>query len=452
MSDIYQGVTLEVFGEGWSMGPLSPAMKEDASLGLPEIDVAIEWTTLGEYLETLHRRGVSCNVASFVGATTLRIHEVGEGDRRPTPDELERMRGHVRRAMEEGAMGVASALVYAPAAYATTLELIELCEVASAYDGMYISHLRSEGDGLLEALDELITIARETGIRAEIYHLKAAGQANWPKLDAAVAKVEAARAEGLQITADMYTYAASATRIYALLPTWAQDGGFERAVERLQEEETRDRVAEYLEQHGRDPTKIRLIDVKSEALKPLIGKSIAEVAALRGATPAETIMDLIVEDHYPIGAVFFIMSEDNVRSEVRLPWVSFGSDGESLAPEGASLELMVHPRAYGNFARLLGRYVRDEKLIPLEEAIRRLTALPASNLKIRDRGRLTAGYYADVVVFDPDTIQDHATFESPHQLSSGMVHVFVNGVQVLAEGKHTGATPGRVVRGPGWAG
>jgi N-acyl-D-amino-acid deacylase len=452
MSDIYQGVTLEVFGEGWSMGPLSPDMKEDATASLSEIDVELDWTNLADYLETLERRGVSPNVASFVGATTLRIHEIGENDRPPTEVELGRMRELVRQAMEQGALGVGSSLVYAPAIYADTSELVALCEVAASYDGMYISHLRSEGDGLFEALDELITIARETGIRAEIYHLKAAGDRNWNKLDEAIARVEAARAEGMEITADMYTYPASSTHIYALLPAWAKNGGFEAAVERMKNPSDRRRIATYLDERGRKPENILIIDLQTEALKPLIGKTVAEVAELRASTPAETIMDLIVEDDSTVGAVFFIMSEDNVRKKLRLPWVSFGSDGESIAPEGNVLQSKTHPRSYGNFARLLGRYVRDEQLIPLEQAIHRLTALPAANLKIRERGALAEGYYADVVVFDPVTIQDHATFEEPHQLATGMAHVFVNGVQVLADGEHTGATPGRVVRGPGWTG
>jgi N-acyl-D-amino-acid deacylase len=452
MSDIVQGVTLEVFGEGWSMGPMSAAMKRDATSSLPEIDVEIDWTTLGEYLEILERRGVSTNVASFVGATTLRIHEIGEDDRPATEAELGRMRDLVRQAMEEGAMGVGSSLVYAPAIYSSTSELIALCQVAAEHGGMYVSHIRSEGDGLLEALDELLTIAREAGIRAEIYHLKAAGEDNWHLLDDVIARVEAVRAEGLEITADMYTYAASATRIYALLPAWARDGGFERAVERMKDPAARRRIAHHLEEHGRDPATIRLIDFKSEGLEPLIGKTVAEVAALRGTTPAETIMDLIVEDSSPVGAVFFIISEENVRKKIQVPWVSFGSDGESIAPEGEFLETVVHPRAYGNFARLLARYVRDEGLIPLEEAIRRLTSFPADNLGLRDRGRLAEGYFADVVVFDPAAVQDHATFEEPHRLATGMTHVFVNGVQVLEQGKHTGAKPGRVVRGPGWRG
>jgi len=452
MSDICQGVTLEVFGEGWSMGPLSPAMKQHGGLGVLGLEGEPTWTTLGEYLDTLERRGVSTNVASFVGATTLRIHEIGEEDRPPTPEELDRMRALVRQAMEEGAMGVGSSLIYAPAVFSDTPELIALAEVAAASGGMYISHIRSEGEQLLEALDELIGIARATGIRAEIYHFKAAGESNWQKLDEAIAKVEAARAEGLPITADVYAYPASGTQIYALLPAWAKDGGFAAALERMRNPSDRRRMVEYLDEHGRDPENIMLIDLHTEALRPLIGKTVAEVARMRGAPPSETIIDLILEDNYPISAVFFIMSEDNVRKKMRLPWVSFGSDGESMAPEGENLDTPTHPRTYGNFARVLGRYVRDEGLIPLGEAIRRMTALPAANLRLRDRGRIAEGFFADVVVFDPAAIQDHATFSNPHQLSTGVAHVFVNGARVLADGAHTGATPGRVVRGPGWTG
>jgi N-acyl-D-amino-acid deacylase len=452
MSDIHQGVTLEVFGEGWSMGPISPGMKQSGSLGILDVEDEIEWTTLGEYLETLERRGVSTNVASFVGATTLRLHEIGEEDRAPTPEELSRMQDLAHQAMREGAMGVGTSLIYAPAVYSETSELIALAEIAALYDGMYISHMRSEGDRLLEALDELITISRETGIRAEIYHLKAAGERNWHKLDDAIARVEAARGEGLPISANMYTYPASGTQIYSLLPAWAKDGGFEAALERLKNPEDRRKIAAYMDEYGRNPKNIMLIDLQTEELRPLIGKTVAEVAEMRGTTAWDTIMDLIVEDNYPVSAIFFIMSEDNVRKQIRLPWVSFGSDGESMAPEGENLETSAHPRTYGNFARLLGRYVRDEGLISLEEAIHRMTAMPAARLKIRERGSLTVGYHADVAVFDPETIIDHATFEEPHQLATGMVHVFVNGVQVLADGEHTGATPGRVVRGPGWTG
>jgi N-acyl-D-amino-acid deacylase len=420
----------------------------------------IAWTTLGEYLEYLAKRGVSTNVASFVGATTVRIHELGYANRPPSEPELERMRGLVRQAMEEGALGVGSSLIYAPAFYARTDELVELCKVAAQYGGMYISHMRSEGNRLLEAVDELIAIARQAGIPAEIYHLKAAGRANWPKIVEVIRKVDAARAEGLRITADMYTYTAGATGLDAAMPPWVQEGGYKAWAGRLKDPAIRRRVKremttptdewENLLLAAGTPDNVLLVGFKNEALKPLTGKTLSQVAAMRGASPEETAMDLVIEDGSRVGTVYFLMDERNVAKEIALPWVSFGSDAESMAPEGDFLKSNTHPRAYGNFARLLGKYVRDEKTIPLEEAIRRLTSLPASNLQIERRGRLAAGQYADVVLFDPARIQDHATFESPHQYSTGVVHVLVNGVQVLKDGEHTGAMPGRVVRGPGW--
>ena len=460
-SDIRQGVTLEVFGEGWSMGPLNETMKADEKAGQSHIQYDIAWTTLGEYLEHLAERGISTNVASFVGATTVRIHELGYEDRAPTSDELGRMRDLVREAMEEGALGVGSSLIYAPAFYASTDELIELAKVAATYDGLYISHLRSEGNRLLEAVGELITIAREADIRAEIYHLKAAGEPNWDKLDAVIDTIEAARAEGLDVTADMYTYTAGATGLDAAMPPWVQEGGFEAWRSRLQDDSTRARVAQEMQTPTDEwenfftaagPEKMLLVGFRKEALRPLTGKTLAEVAAERGTTPAETAMDLVVEDSSRVGTVYFLMDEDNVRRQIALPWVSFGSDAESSAPEGVFLKSNPHPRAYGTFARLLGKYVRDEDIIPLEEAIRRLTSLPAANLKIKRRGALQPGYFADVVVFDPARIQDHATFAEPHQYATGVEHVLVNGVPVLRDGEHTGATPGRVVRGPGWTG
>ena len=460
-SDIRQGVTLEVFGEGWSMGPLNETMKADEKAGQSHIQYDIAWTTLGEYLEHLAERGISTNVASFVGATTVRIHELGYEDRAPTSEELGRMRDLVRQAMEEGALGVGSSLIYAPAFYASTDELIELAKVAAAYDGLYISHLRSEGNRLLEAVGELITIAREADIRAEIYHLKAAGEPNWDKLDAVIDTIEAVRAEGLDVTADMYTYTAGATGLDAAMPPWVQEGGFEAWRSRLQDDSTRARVAQEMQTPTDEwenfftaagPEKMLLVGFRKEALRPLTGKTLAEVAAERGTTPAETAMDLVVEDSSRVGTVYFLMNEDNVRRQIALPWVSFGSDAESSAPEGVFLKSNPHPRAYGTFARLLGQYVRDEGIIPLEEAIRRLTTLPAANLKIQRRGALQPGYFADVVVFDPARIQDHATFAEPHQYATGVEHVLVNGVPVLRDGEHTGATPGRVVRGPGWTG
>ena len=458
--DIRQGVTLEIMGEGDSMGPLNESMKKYFTSLQADIRYKIDWTTLGEYLEHLEKRGVSPNVASFVGATTVRIHELGHADRPPTAAELERMKQLVRRAMEEGALGVGSSLIYAPAFYARTDELIELCKVASSCGGTYISHLRSEGNQFLPALDELITIAREAKIPAEIYHLKAAGQSNWPKLELAIQKVEAARAAGLRITADMYTYVAGATGLDASMPPWVQEGGYTEWARRLKDPAVRERVKremvtptgkwESLYLAAGSPEKVLLIAFKNPKLKPFTGKTLAEVAKIRGASPEETAMDLVIEDGTRVGTVYFMMSEENVRKEIALPWVSFGSDEGSYAPRGVFLKSNPHPRAYGNFARLLGRYVREEKIITLQEAVRRLTGLPAENLKLERRGTLTPGHFADVVVFDPAAIQDHATFDRPHQFATGVKHVFVNGTQVLRNGEHTGAKPGRVVRGPGW--
>jgi N-acyl-D-amino-acid deacylase len=460
LSDIKQGVTLEVFGEGWSMGPLNEAMKQEQRRRMGERPYEIAWTTLGEYLEFLERKGVSPNVASFVGATTIRIHEIGYENRPPTPEELDRMRALVRQAMEEGALGVGSSLIYAPAFYAKTEELIELCKVAAQYDGMYISHMRSEGPRLLEAIDELIRIAREAGIRAEIYHLKAAGKSNWGKMDAAIARIEAARAAGLHVTADMYTYIAGATGLNATMPPWVQEGGHDAWVRRLRDPRIRARVKRemltptdawenFFVEAG--PDRILLVGFRNKTLREkYLAKTLAEVARLRGEHPADTAMNLVIEDDSRVDAVYFLMTEENVRKQIQLPWVSFGSDAGSVAAEGPVLNVHLHPRAYGNFARLLGKYVRDEKLISLEEAVRRLTSLPAGNLKIADRGLLKPGYFADIAVFDPARIQDHATFENPHQYATGMVHVFVNGTQVLRNGEHTGATPGRFVRGPGY--
>jgi N-acyl-D-amino-acid deacylase len=459
-SDIRQGVTLEVMGEGESMGPLNEAMKQEMLAQQGDLKFPIEWTTLGEYLDYLVKRGVSCNVASFIGATTVRIHEIGYADRRPSSDELERMKALVRQAMEEGALGVASSLIYAPAFYAETEELIALAKVAAEYDGLYISHIRSEANQLLEALGELIEIAREANVRAEVYHLKAAGEANWPKLGAAIAKIQRARDAGLMITADMYTYTAGATGLDASMPPWVQEGGLQEWITRLKEPATRERVGREMIQptdawenffvQAGSPENILLVGFKNEKLKAFTGKTLAEVAALCATTPQEAAMDLVIEDGSRIGTVYYLMSEENVKRQITLPWVSFCSDSASLAPEGVFLKSNPHPRAYGSFARLLGRYVRDERLIPLEEAVRRLTSLPSANLKIARRGALKSGYYADVVVFDPASIQDHATYGHPHRYATGMKHVFVNGQQVLKYGEHTGAMPGRVVRGPAW--
>jgi N-acyl-D-amino-acid deacylase len=461
-SDIRQGVTLEVLGEGSSMGPLNQAMKDEMLRRQGDIKYDIEWTSLDEYLEYLEGRGVSPNVASFIGSATPRKYVIGYEDRAPTSDELERMRGIVRTAMEEGALGVASALIYPPGSFAETDELIALAEVAAEFDGIYISHVRGEGSHLVEAIGELIEIARAADIRAEIYHLKASGRANWPLFPEAVAAVERARTEGLHITADIYTYPASSTGLNASMPPWVQEGGFEASLERLADPTLRKRIArEMLEESDAwengylgagSPDNILLVSFKSEELKPLTGKTLAEVAEMRGTPPEITAMDLIVEDRSRIGTVYFSQSEEVVQRAVALPWVSFCSDAASLAPEGVFLKSNPHPRAYGSFARLLGKYVREERLIPLEEAIRKLAALPADNLKIDRRGMLQEGFFADIVVFDPNTIRDNATFVEPHQYATGMVHVFVNGVQVLSDGEHTGATPGRVVRGPGWTG
>ncbi len=459
-SDIRQGVTLEVMGEGESMGPLNDTMKKEIGEQQGDIKFDVKWTTLGEYLDYLVQLGVSCNVASFVGATTVRIHEIGYADRPPTTEELERMQKLVRQAMEQGALGVGSSLIYAPAFYAKTDELVALAKGAAEYGGMYISHIRSEGTRLLEAADELITISREAKIPSEFYHLKAAGQSNWNKLDALIQKIEAARSAGLRITADMYTYTAGQTGLDAAMPPWVQEGGYKAWAERLKDPAIRERVKREMDTPtdqwenffiaSGSPDKILLIGFKNDKLKPLTGKTLAEVAKVRGTSPEETAMDLVIEDGSRVSTVYFLMSEDNVRKEVALPWVSFGSDAESLAPEGVFLKSNPHPRAYGNFARLLGKYVREEKIVPLQEAIRRLSALPAGNLKLDRRGALKPGYFADVVVFDPAKIRDHATYEKPHRYSTGVLHVFVNGAQVLKDGEHTGAKPGRAVRGPGW--
>ena len=461
LGDTAQGVTLEVFGEGNSMGPLNPRMKQLAINRQDDIRFPISWTTLGQYLEFLQRKGVTPNVASFIGATTVRVHELGEKDIDPTPEQLNRMRALVRQAMKEGAVGVGSSLIYAPASFAETPELIAITTEAAKCGGMYISHMRDEGPKLLEAIDELVEISKQSGAPAEIYHFKQSGKRNWGKIDAAIARVEAARAAGHRITADMYTYPASSTGFDAAFPLWIQDGGIEAWVERLKDPGTRakaladmrsDKATENGELVVKEPDKVILVGFKTEKLKPLTGKTLGEVARERGKSPEETAADLIAEDGTRIQVVYFGMSEDNVRRAVGLPWMSFGSDAASMAPEGVFLKSSTHPRAYGNFSRMLGKYVRDEKAAQLPDAIRRLTSLPATNLGIKNRGALKPGYYADVVVFDPATIRDNATFAKPHQLATGMSQVFVNGVQVLRDGKHTGAKPGRFVRGPGWTG
>jgi N-acyl-D-amino-acid deacylase len=454
-SDIRQGVTLEVMGEGFSMGPLTEQMKEEVEaqslLGHP-----VEWTTLGEYLEHLERRGVSPNVASFVGSATVREHVIGADDRAPSEGELAEMQQLVADAMREGAVGLAAALIYAPAFYARTAELIALARPA----GMYITHLRSEGDGLLDALDEFLTIVRAAGVRGEIYHLKVAGRKNWHKLDTLIERVEAEQRGGLDLTADMYTYTAGATGLDGAMPPWVQAGGFEAWRSRLRDPETRARVVAEMHQPTdawenmfelAGPDNIKLLAFKNEQLRSLTGKTLAQVAAGRGTPPAETALDLVVEDGTRVGAAYFTMSEENLRRELALPWVSFCSDSDAPSAEGRFLQWSNHPRAYGSFARLLGKYVRDERVVPLEEAVRRLTSLPARNLRLQRRGLLEPGYFADIAVFDPDRIQDHATYDDPHRYATGVEHVAVNGTLVLRDGEHTGATPGRVVRGPLWS-
>ena len=453
--EIRQGVTLEIMGEGESMGPWSDSLKAYNKANQGDIKYDIQWTTLREYLDFLERKGIATNVGSFVGATTIRENVIGFDDRPPTAPELDSMRALVKQAMEEGAFGVGSSLIYAPAFYASTDELVELCKVAAPYGGMYISHMRSEGNRLLEAVDELIQISARAGIPAEIYHIKAAGNANWPKMDEVIQKVDSARAAGHRITADMYTYPAGATGLDASMPPWVQEGGLPEWIKRLKDPAIRAKVAremktptdkwESLYLAAGSPDRILLVAFKEDSLKPLTGKTLAEVAKMRGKSPEETAMDLVVQDGSRIGTVYFLMSEDNIRKEVVLPWVSFGSDAESEAPEGVFLKSNPHPRAYGNFARVLAKYTRDEKLMPMAEAIRKLSGLPAANLGLKHRGNLKPGYFADIAVFDPAKIQDHATFDKPHQYATGMVHVFVNGSQVLKDGEHTGALPGRVV-------
>ena len=457
--EIRQGVTTQIFGEGDSMGPLTDEMKKRRLEGQGDLKYPIEWTTLAEYLQHLEKLGVSQNVASFIGATTIREYVIGLEDKRATPEQLEQMRELVRREMEAGALGIGSSLIYAPAFYASTEELIEMCKVASRYKGKYISHMRSEGNRLLEAVEELIRISREARIPAEIYHLKAAGAHNWSKMDKVIRMVEAARRQGLKITADMYTYPAGSTGLDAAMPPWAQDGGYEALFKRLQDPEMRKRIAheiitptdkwENLYLSAGSPERVLLVDFKSEKLKPLTGKTLDDAARMRGKTPEETIMDLVLEDRSRVGAVYFMMDEENIKKQIRLPWVSFGSDAASMAPQAPFIKSSTHPRAYGNFARLLGKYVREEKIITLREAIRRITSLPATNLGLDRRGSLRKGYFADVVVFDPDEIADRATFERPHQYAVGVKHVLVNGVQVLKDGEHTGAKPGRALWGPG---
>jgi N-acyl-D-amino-acid deacylase len=447
-SEIRQGVTTEVFGEGSSMGPLNPEMKQRMLAGQGDFKFEVPWTTLAEYLTYMEKRGVTPNVASFIGAGTVRTYVIGLEDKKATPEQLQRMREVVRHEMEAGALGIGSSLIYAPDTYASTEELIEMCREAAKYQGKYISHMRNEGDALIEAVEELLRICREAGIPAEIYHLKASIDRNWDKMDRVIAMVNAARANGLKITADMYVYIASSNSMESRIPAWAHSGGDEAMFKRLEDSATRKKISDELHQRG-PMARTLLIGLRPAKLKPLIGKTLTEVAAMRGKDEVETMLDLILENHSRIQVVTFTMSEDNIKKEMRQPWVSFGSDASSIAAEGMFLESSTHPRAYGNFARVLGKYVRDEKVITLPEAIRRLSGLPATNLGLDHRGFLREGYFADVLVFDPNTIADKATYDKPHQYAVGMRHVFVNGIQVIKDGEHTGAKAGRALWGPG---
>jgi N-acyl-D-amino-acid deacylase len=458
-SEIRQGVTTEIMGEGESMGPVNDRVREHKIREQTDIKYDITWNTLAEYLQYLEKRGVSCNVASFIGATTIREYVIGYEDKQPTPEQLDQMRELVRKEMEAGALGIGTSLIYPPAFYAKTEELIELCKVAAKYQGKYISHMRSEGNQLFEALDELLRIAREANIPAEVYHIKAAGQKNWPKEDELLARIERAQKEGVKVTADMYTYTAAGTGLDACLPPWTEDGGYPALFKRLRDPATREKIKaevqvdsdkwENLYLMAGSPDKILLVGFKSEKLKPLTGKTLAEVAKMRGKDPIDTAMDLIAEDESRISTVYYLMSEENVKKELRKPWISFDSDEASQAPESPVTKSNPHPRAYGNFARVVGKYVRDEKLLSMSDAIHLLCGLPATNLGLDHRGFLKEGMFADVVVFDPATITDHATFEKPHQYATGMKYVFVNGVQVIKDGEHTGAKPGRALWGPG---
>jgi N-acyl-D-amino-acid deacylase len=458
-SDVRQGITLDVMGEGESLGPLSERMKADVIAEQGDLKLAVEWTTLDEFLRYLEKRGVSLNVASFVGASTPRIHVIGYDDRPPTAEELARMTALVDQAMADGALGVSSALIYPPGSFARTEELIALARAAAAHGGLYISHIRSEGDDVVPAVDEFVRIVREAGVRGEIYHLKTAGVDNWAKMDEILGIVEKARAEGLEITADAYPYAAGMTGLLATMPPWLQDGGVEAAVQRLKDPAVRARVVremngppagwENLYRQCGSPDRILLVSFHDPRLKPLTGKTLAQAAAIRGTTPEEAAMDLIVEDHGLVSAIYFNQSEDNLRKVLPLPWLGFCTDAYVSAAEGVFLKSGAHPRQYGAFPRVLAKYVRNEKLMTLQEAIRKMTSLPAQTLRIQGRGRLEEGYFADIVVFDPASVADRATYESPHQYPAGVLHVLVNGVPVVKDGEHTGAKPGRVVRGPG---
>lgn len=460
LSDLKQGVTLEVMGED-SMGPLNPAMKKDMASHQGDIHYDVDWTTLGEYLDKLQHKGIAPNVASFVGAGTIRINVLGEDNVQPNPAQLQQMRGLVRQAMEQGALGVTTALIYNPNTYAKTPELIALAAESGRCGGMYIAHMRSEGDRINEAVQETIDIAKGSGAPAEIYHLKVGGRVNWPKLDAVIKQVQDARAAGTRITADMYVYTAGATGLDVSMPAWVQEGGLDKWIARLKDPAIRARVLadmrdpsptweNLLQRAG--PKGALLLEFKNPALKPLTGKTLDEVAMMRGVSPEEAAMQLVVEDGSRVGTAYFLMSEENVRREVALPWVSFGSDAGAPAPEGVFLESSEHPRAYGNFVRVLAKYVRDDKVLPMEAAIHKLSGMPAQNLSLKDRGELRKGYFADVVVFDPKTVQDRSTYDHPHQLATGVEQVWINGVQALRDGSATGAASGRFVHGRAWTG
>jgi N-acyl-D-amino-acid deacylase len=462
MGEIKEGVTLEVFGEGESMGPLNAKMKKDMQADQPLYKFKVDWTTLGEYMQSMEKRGISCNIASYVGATTIRTNVIGEDNRDPTESELDSMKALVKQAMLEGALGVGSSLIYPPAFFAKTQELIELCKAASPYGGGYISHMRSEGNKLNEAVEELITIAKEANVHGEIYHLKAAGIGNWGKMDSVIRRIEKARKEGIDIAANMYTYTAGATGMTAAFPPSLQDGGFGKLWKRLQDPATRAAMKKAMKTNAVDwenlyygagtADKVLLLGFRRDSLFKYTGKSLAEVAKIRNTTPEDAAIDLIIQDSSRVEVAYFLMSEENVTKQVALPWVSFGSDAGSMTPEGNFLKQSTHPRAYGNFTRVIGHYSRDKKVLPLEKAIQKLTRVAATNLHIQKRGELKTGNYADIIIFDPATVNDKASYEKPHQYSIGMAHVWVNGVQVLKDGEHTNAKPGRFIKGPGYKG
>ncbi len=445
MSDIKQGVTLEVLGEGLSAGPRKPRAKDK------------RWLTLGQFFTYLENKGVSTNFASFVGATTVRLYVLDQVDRKPNTQELTQMKNLVGQAMREGAMGLGSSLIYAPATFAATEELVELSKVASSYGGMYITHMRSESDFIYQGLNETFRIAKEANIPAEIFHLKINHERNWKKIDTVLNKIDSARKAGLKITADMYPYNASGTSLTARLPAWIQEGGAKEMRKRLVDPVSRKRVLYELKMgipsKNSDPKDVMLLGFKKDSLNKLYrGKRLDEVARLHGKDADETMLDLLVADKTSIPAIFFLMSEENMKRMLKLPYVSICSDAAAYAAEPPDIEDGIHPRAYGSFAKFLSDYVREQNILTLEDAIRRMTSLPASNLKLKKRGQITTGYFADVVIFDKDKIDDKATYEQPHQYAEGMIHVFVNGVQVLKDGNHTGARPGRALRGPGFKG